>query len=67
MTAGVTAYTPVIYMPMFVPDLHKVMTATYHSLGRGFNHGFVLLMFQHEQRYILNGTERGAQRAFNYS
>lgn len=62
MMAGVTAYTPVIYMLMFVPGLHKVMRATYHSLGRGFNRGFVSLMFQHEQRYIFNGTEHGSQR-----
>ena len=52
MMAGVTAYTPVIYMLMFVPDVHKVMTATYHAMGRGFNRGFVSLMFQHEERYI---------------
>ena len=60
--AGVVPYTPVIYMLMFVPDLHKVMTATYHSIGRGFNRGFVSLMFQHEQRYIFNATEHGSQR-----
>ena len=62
MMAGVTAYTPVIYMLMFVPDVHKVMTATYHAMGRGFNRGFVSLMFQHEERYIFSGTEHGSQR-----
>ena len=49
-------------MLMLVPDLHKVMTATYYSMGRGFNRGFVSLMFQHEQRYIFNTTEHGSQR-----
>eukprot|EP00435_Cladocopium_sp_Y103_P019773 s1731_g4.t2 len=60
--AGVVAYTPAIYMLMFVPDLYKIMSATYNGQGKGFNRGFVSLMYQHERWYTMSPTGHGSQR-----